>query len=69
MGYGKDQLAVDHIAHSSTRVQGTCMLTGEAAGTASAMCRAAGNIPLTKLDVSSLQKNLLKKNVFLDYDT
>ena len=27
-------ISADHVAHSSTRIQGTCMLTGQAAGTA-----------------------------------
>jgi hypothetical protein len=61
-------ISADHIAHSSTRVQGTCMLTGEAAGIAAAMCRAAGDIALAELDISALQKNLREKNVFLDHD-
>jgi hypothetical protein len=30
-------ISVDHIAHSSTRIQGTCILTGQASGTAAAL--------------------------------
>lgn len=30
-------ISADHVAHSSTRVQGTCMLTGQAAGVAAAL--------------------------------
>lgn len=32
-------ISVDHIAHSSTRIQGTCILTGQAAGTAAAIAK------------------------------
>ena len=32
-------ISVDHIAHASTRIQGTCILTGQAAGTAAAMAK------------------------------
>ncbi len=31
-------ISVDHIAHASTRIQGTCIQTGQAAGTAAALC-------------------------------
>ena len=30
-------ISADHVAHSSTRIQGTCILTGQAAGTAAAL--------------------------------
>ncbi len=30
-------ISCDHVAHSSTRIQGTCILTGQAAGTAAAL--------------------------------
>ncbi|MDR3710631.1 MAG: FAD-dependent oxidoreductase [Capsulimonadaceae bacterium] len=46
-------ISTDHVAHSSTRVQGTCMLTGQAAGTAAAMAVAlgasVGDIPVSQL--------------------
>ena len=32
-------ISVDHVAHASTRIQGTCMLTGQAAGTAAALAK------------------------------
>lgn len=54
----------DHVAHSSTRIIGTCMLTGQAAGTAAAMC-VDGAKANGELDVSALQQRLLDNGVRL----
>jgi hypothetical protein len=57
-------ISSDHVAHSSTRIQGTCMLTGQAAGTAAAL--AVKNIcGVTDLDVYTLQKRLISDGVNL----
>ena len=37
-------ISADHVAHSSSRVQGTCLMTGQAAGTAAAIA-SSGIIP------------------------
>lgn len=53
-------ISVDHIAHSATRIQGTCILTGQAAGTASAL---ASKLNIGACDVDS---DLLRKQLILD---
>ncbi|MBO5218126.1 MAG: FAD-dependent oxidoreductase, partial [Clostridia bacterium] len=53
-------ISVDHIAHSSTRIQGTCILTGQAAGTAAAMAMASA------VDVNALRAALIADGVRLD---
>ena len=58
-------ISVDHVAHSSTRIQGTCALTGQAAGTAAAMALYQGCAPCD-LEVSALQQQLRIDGVFLD---
>lgn len=50
-------ISVDHIAHSSTRIQGTCTITGQAAGTAAALALQE-NESVQKLDVKLLQRKL-----------
>lgn len=57
-------ISADHVAHSSTRVQGTCMLTGQAAGTAAALC-CTDNCTPAQLDPHVLQTVLLKDGVVL----
>jgi hypothetical protein len=57
-------ISTDHVAHSSTRVQGTCMLTGEAAGTAAAMALAEAISP-AEINISNLQAHLLAAGVHL----
>ncbi len=42
-------ISADHVAHSSTRVQGTCMLTGQAAGTAAAQYCKDGVVDYVKV--------------------
>ena len=53
-------ISVDHIAHSSTRIQGTCILTGQAAGTAAAMAMAGA------VDANALRAALIADGVRLD---
>ncbi|MEK6793464.1 MAG: FAD-dependent oxidoreductase [Spirochaetota bacterium] len=55
-------ISVDHVAHSSTRVQGTCMLTGQAAGTAAALSL-LDKIRPADIPASVLQKRLTRDGV------
>ena len=57
-------ISVDHIAHSSTRIQGTCILTGQAVGTAAALAYEMGLSP-KELPEKYLYNQLLKDGVFL----
>ena len=50
-------ISVDHVAHSSTRIQGTCVITGQAAGTAAALSVNDG-VSVQELDVKGLQDAL-----------
>lgn len=50
-------ISVDHVAHSSTRIQGTCVITGQAAGTAAARSVNDG-VSVQELDVKGLQDAL-----------
>ncbi|MBI4977822.1 MAG: FAD-dependent oxidoreductase [Spirochaetes bacterium] len=55
-------ISADHVAHSSTRIQGTCMLTGQAAGTAAALTL-SDNAAVSALSVPALQKKLEEQGV------
>lgn len=55
-------ISCDHIAHSATRIQGSCILTGQAAGTACALSRIL-DVPPCSLDVNVLRNRLKKDNV------
>jgi len=57
-------ISVDHVAHSSTRIQGTCILTGQAAGTAAALSL-KNNVFCDELNVEMLKSSLRKDGVFL----
>lgn len=57
-------ISADHIAHSSTRIQGTCIMTGQAAGTASALALKSG-ITTSQLDEALLHEQLIKDGVSL----
>lgn len=57
-------ISADHVATSSTRIQGTAMLTGQAAGTAAAMA-VKENCAMNKVNVSELQNKLIADGVFL----
>ena len=53
-------ISADHIAHSATRIQGTCMLTGQAAGTASALALKSG------IGACDVNPDLLREKLILD---
>ncbi len=57
-------ISVDHIAHSSTRIQGTCIQTGQAAGTSAAMSCRCGTTPKS-LDTKLLHQQLIKDKMYL----
>ena len=57
-------ISSDHIAHSATRIQGTCILTGQAAGCAAALSKEE-NIPPCDLNVHILRAKLAENNVNL----
>ncbi len=50
-------ISVNHSAHASTRVQGTCMALGQSAGTAAALCCQSGN-SVHQLPYSLLRQHL-----------
>ena len=56
-------ISVDHIAHASTRIQGTCIQTGQAAGTAAALCLLHKTLP-SELDIVRLRNILAEDNMF-----
>lgn len=55
-------ISVDHVAHSSTRIQGTCILTGQAAGTAAALAVQKEMSPAS-LPIAQLQQQLIQDGV------
>lgn len=57
-------ISVDNHVIGSTRAISSCMATGQAAGTAAALCAKEGVAP-RNLDVSKLQEVLLQQNVEL----
>jgi hypothetical protein len=57
-------ISSDHVAHSSTRIQGTCMLTGQAAGTAAALALRM-QVTVAELPVRQLQNALIAAGVRL----
>jgi FAD dependent oxidoreductase len=57
-------ISATHEAHGSTRVSGTAMALGQAAGTAAAMACGIGVTP-RKLPISTLQETLLKQGAIL----
>ena len=57
-------LSADHVAHSATRIQGSCILTGQACGTAAAMCVKRG-IAYADLEAGALRDTLTAQGVFL----
>ena len=50
-------ISVDHITHASTRIQGTCVITGQAAGTAASVAIDSDKSVQT-IDVKELQDRL-----------
>lgn len=57
-------ISCDHIAHSAARIQGTCILTGQASGSAGALAKQL-NIPPCDLDVDVLREKLINDHVNL----
>ncbi len=57
-------ISADHVPMSSTRIQGTCMLTGQACGTAAVYAIKNGN-DFLDIDVKELQKNLVSNGVYI----
>ncbi len=55
-------ISADHVAHASTRIQGTCCMTGQAAGTAAAIAAESGKA-VADIDVKILIDTLLKNNI------
>lgn len=57
-------ISVDHIAHSSSRINASCMALGEAAGVAAQAAIAAGST--RKIDIAELQQKIaaMKYDVF-----
>lgn len=51
----------DHVAHSSTRIQGTCILTGQAAGTAAAL-----SLQESKASSDAVRDHLIASGVWLE---
>lgn len=58
-------ISADHVAHASTRIQGTCIMTGQAAGTAAAIAAESGIAPAA-LSVKKLQKKLIADGVYIN---
>lgn len=58
-------ISVDHVAHSSTRIQATCVMTGQAAGTSAAMC-SGSKTDVRCVDVPKLREKLIADGVYLD---
>lgn len=58
-------ISCDHVAHSATRIQGSCILTGQAAGTAAAISSSEG-MPACDVPTEFLRKELVQNNVNLD---
>ena len=56
-----------HIALSSTRVQATCALMGQAVGTAAALCLKKGVLPrdIAQKHIDQLQEQLLRDDAFI----
>ncbi len=57
-------LSATHEALAALRVQPICMATGQAAGSAAAMCALSGTKP-ADLDIAALQRRLCEQNVIL----
>ena len=57
-------MTVDHWAHDSTRMTACCLVCGQAAGTAAALCAESGSRPRS-LDVRRLQETLIAHGAVL----
>ena len=58
-------ISADHIAHSSTRIQGTCVATGEAAGVAAALSLEKA-VYANELNGEDVARLLKQNGVYLD---
>ena len=65
LGTAGRSISADHVATSSTRIQGTAMLTGEAVGIAAAMA-VDEKCAMCEIDVKKLQQKLIEGGVFLN---
>lgn len=57
-------ISADHIAHSSTRIQGTCIMTGEACGMAASIAL-KDNCDAADVNVKVLQEKLRSAGLFI----
>ena len=62
-------ISVSHVALGSTRVQSTCSILGQAAGTAAHLCRTHGITPrqLRETHISELQQLLLRQDCHIPH--
>lgn len=58
-------ISCDHVAHAATRIQGCCILTGQACGTAAALAR-RNDVDICDVDVPTLQAQLKADHVALE---
>lgn len=65
LGTAGRSISADHVATSSTRIQGTASLTGEAIGAAAAMAVKKG-IGLPDINTDELRKDLKAGGMFID---
>lgn len=57
-------ISSDHVAHSSTRIQGTCVITGQAAGTACVLALDSDKA-VQDIDVTALRTRLKESGCYL----
>ncbi len=57
-------ISADHISHASTRIQGTCVITGQAAGTAAAIAL-SDSVSVQEVDVKKLISVLESNGMYL----
>lgn len=57
-------ISSDHVAHASTRIQGTCILTGQAAGSAAAIAADKG-VNISEIDAALVREKLISAGVKL----
>lgn len=57
-------ISADHVAHASTRIQGTCIQTGQAAGTAAALA-VSKDIDICDVDVAELRRILKSDHMYM----
>ena len=57
-------ISADHVAHASTRIQGTCCMTGQASGTAAALS-VKNKTTVGQLNVNELINTLENDGIYL----